>query len=366
MAEIFDGKLGLIQRVKPSYRVSFFDCLAGRCKGGLALFAGQPLSLEGIPGQLQPNLAKFIPVQNLHFSDPSRALYFCYQKGLYDSLSAWNPDALILEANFRYLSSPHVIRWMKDLGRPVIGWGLGAKTLPKFLQPFRNRFLKKFDALIAYSEQGAEEYARVGIPSARILVARNAVTDAPSGTDPLRQPAAGRKPIVLFVGRLQERKKVTNLIRATSTLSENIQPHLVIVGDGPEATPLRALAHQILPDTEFTGHLEGDALAERFLQADLFVLPGTGGLAIQQAMAYALPLIVAEGDGTQRDLVTPLNGWLIPAGDEQPLQAALASALADPHKLLEMGKESFRIVKHQVNIQTMADVFIQAIALASR
>ena len=42
-----------------------------------------------------------------------------------------------------------------------------------------------------------------------------------------------------------------------------------------------------------------------FAGADLFVLPGTGGLAVQEAMSYALPVIVAKGDGTQEDLVRP-------------------------------------------------------------
>ena len=35
-------RLGLVQRVLPSYRVPFFDALARACAGGLGLFAGQP------------------------------------------------------------------------------------------------------------------------------------------------------------------------------------------------------------------------------------------------------------------------------------------------------------------------------------
>ena len=50
----FPGKLGLQQRVLPSYRVPFFDMLASACNGGMSLFAGQPRAEESIlSGKLQ-------------------------------------------------------------------------------------------------------------------------------------------------------------------------------------------------------------------------------------------------------------------------------------------------------------------------
>ena len=119
----FPGRLGLQQRVLPSYRVPFFDMLASACEGGMSLFAGQARAVESIlGGELQ--VAEYAPAQNIHlFNGP---LYFCYQRGLLDWLSDWNPDALIVEANPRYLSTPAAIKWMQARGRPVIGWGLGA------------------------------------------------------------------------------------------------------------------------------------------------------------------------------------------------------------------------------------------------
>jgi hypothetical protein len=46
----FNGKLGVQQRVLPSYRVPFFDLLAGHCTGGMSLFAGQARPVEMIAG----------------------------------------------------------------------------------------------------------------------------------------------------------------------------------------------------------------------------------------------------------------------------------------------------------------------------
>ena len=78
------------------------------------------------------------------------------------------------------------------------------------------------------------------------------------------------------------------------------------------------------------GDLRGEALAQRFREADLFVLPGTGGLAVQQAMSYALPVLVAEADGTQADLVRERNGRVLPPGDEDALVAALQASAFEP------------------------------------
>ncbi|GAG92405.1 unnamed protein product, partial [marine sediment metagenome] len=88
--------------------------------------------------------------------------------------------------------------------------------------------------------------------------------------------------------------------------------------------------------------------------------PGAGGLAVQEAMAYGLPVIVAEGDGTQDDLVSSGNGWLITPDDEYALIKSLEEALSDPIRLREMGAESFKIVQEEINVEQMVAVFVEA------
>ncbi|MBG0770109.1 MAG: glycosyltransferase family 4 protein, partial [Anaerolineaceae bacterium] len=139
------------------------------------------------------------------------------------------------------------------------------------------------------------------------------------------------------------------------------QPELVIVGDGPDRGRLEALAAEIYPAAVFTGALYDKDLDAQFRAADLFVLPGTGGLAIQQAMSFGLPVIAAEADGTQADLVRPANGWQVPAGDLAALSQALNEALSDPSRLRQMGAESYRIVAEEINLDKMVSVFVQAL-----
>ncbi len=363
----FPGRLAVLQRLLPSYRAPFFDALAAACQGGLSVFAGLPLPEEAVASAERLQFAQVTWGRNRHFGKVESPFYLCWQDGLLRWLEAWQPDALVAEANPRYLSTPLAVRWMHRRGRPVLGWGLGvgapSKTwgwLEALRRMRRQRFLRQFDALIAYSRRGAGQYAALGFPAERIFVALNAVSRRPVAL-PERPPIFGERPAVLFIGRLQARKRIDLLLQACAALPEELQPRLWVVGDGPDRLALQNLAERLYPRAEFPGELRGADLQPYLAQADLFVLPGTGGLAVQQAMAHGLPVVVAEGDGTQDDLVRPENGWRIPTGDVAALIAVLEQALADPARLRRMGAASYRIAMEEANIETMVDVFIRAL-----
>ncbi len=352
---IFPGKLALQQRVLPSYRAPFFDLLASACGGGMSLFTGLPRTEEGIITTDKLRVADYHLGKNIHLFRGS--YYLCYQLGLIDWLREWRPHALIVEANPRYLSTPAAVRWMHARGWPVVGWGLGAPRSSRVR--VWNSFLKQFDALIAYSQRGADEYAACGFPRENIFVAHNSVSPPPPLPAPLRPATFNLRPNILFVGRLQARKRVDLLLKACAQLES--KPRLVIVGDGPEREKLQALAREIYPEAEFIGANHGDELKPYLTEADLFVLPGTGGLAVQEAMGYALPVIVAQGDGTQDDLVRKKNGWQIPPDDLDALISTMQEALADPARLRKMGTESYWLVKQEINIEKMVETFVTAL-----
>lgn len=371
-------RLGVIQRVLPSYRVPFFELLAQSCAGGLGLLAGQPRPDESIETGSGLQAVLLFAANNRHLLPGP--LYLCRQEGVKPFLKEWQPDALIVEANPRYLSTPGAVSWMHRRRRPVIGWGLGAApprgALAGIRGMARRGFLNQFDALVAYSRRGAEEYRQAGFPAERVFVSPNAVAPRPVKPTPDRPlDFSGGRATVLFVGRLQARKRIDLLLLACAMLPETIRPQLWVVGDGPARADLEALANRILPSAQFFGARHGAELEPLFAAADLFALPGTGGLAVQQAMSFGLPVIVAEGDGTQSDLVRPENGWMIPPGPASPrarrpsqvrldaLTGCLAGALADPVRLRQMGRESYRIVREEVNLERMVEVFTGVVSL---
>lgn len=361
----FPGRLALQQRVVPTYRLPFFDLLAASCQGGLSVFAGMPLAIEGISTSSEFQVANYRPAKNVHFRNPSTKYYLCWQRGILEWLEDFQPDALILEGNPRYMSNRLAIRWMHERGRPVLGWGLGAPAITGIFSVIRHRnrfiYLKSLDGILAYSQRGAREYRAFGIPPEKVFVATNSVMPRPGHSISKRAEEFDGQPGVLFVGRLQARKRLDILFHACAALPEFIRPRLVIVGDGPARSEFLAMAESLYPQTEFVGGKYGHEVEEYFQAADLFALPGTGGLAVQQAMAYGLPVIVAKGDGTQDDLVRPGNGWQVPSGDQEAFTNALWQALSDVVRLRQMGAESFRIVSEEANINKMVETFVFAL-----
>lgn len=357
---MFPGRLALQQRVIPAYRAPFFDMLAESCRGGLILFAGQPLPVESIATANHFKSAGIVQAQNRHFRDPQSALYLCWQEDVIGWLEAQDPEALIVEANPRYLSTRRASRWMKQRGRPVLGWGLGAPRGGNPLERYlRLSFLRSLDGVIAYSRRGAGEYRSLELRN--VFLAHNAVSPRPQQAPPDRPLTLAEAPMILFVGRLQERKRVDILLRGCASLPPALKPRLVIVGEGPANSNLRSLAKQVYPQAAFVGARHGPELAPYFAEADLFALPGTGGLAVQEAMTYGLPVIVAKGDGTQDDLVRPENGWQVPPGDQHAFTSTLQQALSNVHRLRQMGIQSYRIVAEEINLETMVGSFVEAL-----
>ncbi len=397
MAELpKDLRLGLQQRLLPDYRVPFCEALARACPGGLSVFTGLPTKgenitsakqIQGIRGEgkrddtqyLHPYLSPsrgekgaggirevlWASAVNHHFLAPNSPFFLCWQEGLIDWLEACQPGALIVEANPRYLSTRRAVSWMHRRNRPVLGWGLGAPPqsgLAGLLRRLeRLPFLRSLDGWIAYSRRGAEQYRSLGLSADRIFVASNAMVGRPVSPPPAKPDSYQGKPAVLFVGRLQERKRIDLLLQACAALPPSQQPRLVIVGEGPARAGWQDLAQRIYPQTEFPGEKRGSDLQPYFAEADLFVLPGTGGLAMQQAMAAGLPVIAAQGDGTQEDLVQPGSGWQVKGNDPIELSNRLKEAISDPVRLRKMGLEAYRIVREEINLERMVEVFMEAV-----
>ena len=362
----FTGTLGILQRILPRYRVPVFNELATRCQGGLSVFAGEPRPNEANPVAEDLEVATYVKARNRHLF--RRPFYLCWQSGWQAWLAEYEPDALIVAANPRCPATRLVVKAMRKRDRPVLGWGLGTLQLSSGFQGLRRSiaggFLRSLDGVIAYSEIAAEQYIREHrIPADRVFVAHNAAAKRPTNEAPHRGPLGtetGNPIKVVSVGRLLPGKRIDLLLNACAQLPAALQPDLEIVGDGPVRGELEELAAQVYPRARFVGSKFGAELGERFKAADLFVMPGLGGLAIQEAMSYALPVIVAGADGTQEDLVRPDNGWSIEPGKLDVLIDTLKTALTDPD-LRAKGLVSYRIVSEEINIEHMVDSMVNAV-----
>ncbi|WP_213803600.1 glycosyltransferase family 4 protein [Granulicella sp. dw_53] len=121
----------------------------------------------------------------------------------------------------------------------------------------------------------------------------------------------------LFIGRLASEKNVSGLLRSWFLYREQggTWP-LVLVGDGPEAQELRALAapSAYRQDVHFLGHKSSKELIPCLSFASCFVLPSIRepwGLVVNEAMASSLPVIVSNRCGCAEDLVRHGHNGLV-------------------------------------------------------
>lgn len=184
---------------------------------------------------------------------------------------------------------------------------------------------------------------------------------------------------LLHIGRLVKWKRVDLLIEAFArTLTQYPDAELVIVGNGPELDNLKKQAASLgLPlrskeengvdgrgCVRFIGAVyDPKELGAYMNEATVYVLAGMGGLSINDAMTYALPVVCSVCDSTERDLVTDgRNGLFFRDGDADSLTEKILQLLASPQECRRMGQESERIIREQINIDTVCERYLKAFA----
>jgi glycosyltransferase involved in cell wall biosynthesis len=160
------------------------------------------------------------------------------------------------------------------------------------------------------------------------------------GTDLPAAPAVaapGSRPATLVtVGHLVARKRHADVLHALARLAP-AHPDLryVVVGDGAEREPLRALAARlgIAERVDFTGQLPPAQARERAQQADLFVLPSVDeafGVAYVEAMAGGVPAIGCTGEDGPEEIAAAGEGLVrVPPRDPAALAAEIERLLSD-------------------------------------
>ena len=143
-----------------------------------------------------------------------------------------------------------------------------------------------------------------------------------------REPVHRQGPITaLYVGRIAAEKGLDRL--APLTLAEGTR--LLLVGDGPQRAELTELfpAHA----ASFLGILHGDALADEYAKADVFVFPSTTdtlGLVLLEALASGLPVVAADSPASRELLAECPAARLFPPQESERLPALVTELANDP------------------------------------
>ena len=173
----------------------------------------------------------------------------------------------------------------------------------------------------------------------RIHVVRACVQPAFLGHPPVPIPEAPR---LLFIGRLTPEKGVPVLLEAVRRLAaRGTAVELSLIGDGPLREEARAGLASLGAGLRLLGWRSSEEVRAELARARVLVVPSfTEGLpvVIMEALASYRPVIATQIAGIGELVEDGVNGWLIPAGAVDALEAALASALAmAPERLLALG-----------------------------
>jgi len=149
-----------------------------------------------------------------------------------------------------------------------------------------------------------------------------------------RNPASPRPEgfVVLTVCRFYPRKRLNVLLEAAGRLRGRIPGLEVrIVGGGPQASKLRALADRLRlgPIVRWLGNLSQERLAFEYNQADVFCLPSVQegfGIVFLEAMAAGKPIVAARAAAVP-EVVTA--GLLVEPDDPEALATALENLCRD-------------------------------------
>ncbi len=137
--------------------------------------------------------------------------------------------------------------------------------------------------------------------------------------------------VLLFVGRLFERKRPQDLIALHELLLQNGRVHTLIIGSGPLESSLKSYCEE-MPRLHWLGFQNQTETRDWYFASDLLVVPSefeTWGLVVNEAFSCGLPALVSSACGAAGDLVdNGQTGFIYEVG-------SIESALKYVNQLLE-------------------------------
>ncbi len=377
-------KVAISQRIIPHYRVPVFKELAKREGIDLTVFYGKSFKTGS-----QVNAGKIEG-----FKHKRLFTFFLNYKGSYGSkqLRVWHPslffhlvkgnyDIVIVEPSTNFYNDIFAFLYCKLFRKKFIWYEAGSvpkDKRPKFrkmIDPILSVFIKHADAYITYTSFADWSLKRdFNIDKSKIFRAQNTIDTSSISTEIkkyLEKVGAKKKElglygykVSLYIGGIEKRKQINNLITATANLNTiGIQAKTLVVGNGPDEEWVKqnmsAFEHKY---TVFAGKHVEDAVLY-ILLSDVVVLPSQGGLSVMQAFACKKPFIGSEEieHGGIKDYVqNGENGFLIKENNIDDLQSALEKVFTNKELYAKLSEGAY-ITSKKITIENMVNGIEMAI-----
>jgi len=258
----------------------------------------------------------------------------------------WEPDAVLLIGYAWRSLMEFTLRWKRSRA-PLLLRGDSHRLVPdlSWRAHLKNRIIrhlfKRYSAFLYCGKANRDYFLHHGTGRDRLFFCPHAVDmERFHATPRVVEAAAGIRRewqipdgdrVVLFAGKLEEKKRPLDLLAAFQNLSPE-RTTLVFVGSGEGEAALRKRAGTDSRVRLVPFHNQA-AMPAVYTAADLFVLPSFGpretwGLAVQEALACGVPALVSDHVGCLADLIhQDGNGFRFTAGNLPAMEAALKHAL---------------------------------------
>ncbi len=171
------------------------------------------------------------------------------------------------------------------------------------------------------------------------------------------------RPTVLFVGRLDEEKRLGDLVRALPLVLNETDAQAVLVGRGNQRAELERLARRIGVEDRviFLGFVPDELMPQAFAAADVFAMPSVAELqsiATLEAMASGLPVVAADAMALPH--LVDGNGALFEPGDVVALARQLTCVLTDDAQRARFGRASRELAMihdHQASLARFEQIY---------
>lgn len=212
---------------------------------------------------------------------------------------------------------------------------LGATRLGREYLKGRTKLQQEGALFVACSAYVRSRAIERGYPAERTIV-RYIGVDVAQFEPP--QPRR-REPVVLFVGRLVEKKGCRSLIEAMAEVQRRYEKaELIVIGDGPLRADCEELASAQLIRCRFLGAQPPAVVKEWMGRAAVFCVPSVVaasgdaegfGIVFIEAQAMGLPVVSTRSGGIPEAVDDGHTGLLVAEGDRQELAEAILRLLQD-------------------------------------
>lgn len=277
---------------------------------------------------------------------------FRMQTGVLEKIHEIKPDIVVDMCHVGNVTHWKIAGLKKRLGFKLVAWQCGYEYHPGKLKGFLlDRFIPRYDYHLAYHSNARDYALSHGARPDQITVMHNTINEEKITTLPKGEARAlvvgkhseiGERKIILFVGAVLAEKRIEVILQALDIMGRK-DAVLVLVGNGEHLPVIRQLCEK-RDDVVLTGSIV-EGVGPYFDAAELYVLPGTGGLGINEAMAHRLPIVSGFADGSADDLVVDgENGFRLHKSTPGELAEKMAVILNDPEMAQRMGERSREMI----------------------